>query len=711
MIPTNYASRPVVLLGAGVLGRRIACVFVAGGYTVHIRDPSVQALAEAGAFIEARRAEFAALTKTNPSGASCGSYHTFAEIQPAVAGAWLVVEAVPEKLPLKIATLAEVDTHAPADCIVVSNSSSFKSRLMLDEVRPARRRRVANMHFTMPPDIRTVELMTDGETAPELFPFLTRVLDECGMVPVTARRESTGFIFNRLWAAVKREILLILAQGVSSAEEIDLLWQNMFQTPSSLPPCRLMDQIGLDTVALIEDNYVQERGLDGTLTVDWLREQYIRQGRLGRKSVRGGLYGAETRSASPSTTTTTTTTTDATDATDATDDGIYLLDVGLGANNADLGQIPTAGRILRLDPSTKTTTTLVSGQALPDGIDVSRAAGRLFWTNMGAATSTHDGSVHSARLDGSDVQTLLRAGTVHTPKQLVVDEAAARVYFCDREGMSLHRAGFDGAHHEVLVRTGSPADPAHSRDMTRWCVGIALDPARGHVYWTQKGPSKSGQGRIFRAGLDIPAGQTAETRRDIELVLDRLPEPIDLELDAAEQTLYWTDRGEHPTGCSLNKVDVGGGAVLQTEELRARMVILARQFHEPIGLKLQRDKKVVYVADLGGGVYQVSAVTGKKTLLFRDDASYTGKMLVVPEGAHRRHVHDRVDVAGERREEHFPRPSQGLERSPPCTIILGDETARRPIVTCLCSGAVDHRWRLFFKHSTMLIVSACMDRK
>ncbi|KAK4031512.1 hypothetical protein C8A01DRAFT_21273 [Parachaetomium inaequale] len=611
MVPTNYASRPVVLLGAGVLGRRIACVFVAGGYTVHIRDPSVQALADAGAFIEAHRAEFATFTKTNPSGASCGSYHTFTEIQPAVAGAWLVVEAVPEKLPLKISTFAEVDTHALADCIIVSNSSSFKSRLMLDEVRTERRQRVANMHFTMPPGIRTVELMTDGETAPELFPFLTRVLDECGMIPVTARKESTGFIFNRLWAAVKREILFILAEGVSSAEEIDLLWQNMFQTPSSLPPCRLMDQIGLDTVAFIEDNYVQERGLDGTLTVDWLREQYIRQGKLGLKSVHGGLYAGETRS--PSTTT------------DAAD-GIYLLDVGLGANNADLGQIPTAGRIMRLDPSTKKTTTLVSGQSLPDGIDVSRAAGRLFWTNMGAATSTHDGSVHSARLDGSDVQTLLPSGRVHTPKQLVVDEPAGKVYFCDREGMSLHRVDFDGANHEVLVRTGSLADPAHKKDMTRWCVGITLDPARGYVYWTQKGPSKSGQGRIFRAGLNIPTGQTAETRRDIELVLDQLPEPIDLELDAAEQTLYWTDRGEHPTGCSLNKVDVGG-AVLQTEELRAKKVILARQFHEPIGLKLQREKKVVYVGDLGGGVYQVSAVTGKKTLLFQDDACYTGVCL------------------------------------------------------------------------------------
>ncbi len=613
-IPTNYASRPVVLLGAGVLGRRIATVFVAGGYNVHIRDPSTQALADAGAFIEANQAEFATFTKTNPSGASCGSYRTFTEIQPAVADAWLVIEAVPEKLPLKISTFAEVDTHSPTDCIIVSNSSSFKSRLMLDEVRPTRRERVANMHFTMPPGIRTVELMTDGETAPELFPFLTRVLDECGMIPVTARKESTGFIFNRLWAAIKREILFILAEGVSSAEEIDLLWQNMFQTPSSLPPCRLMDQIGLDTVAFIEDNYVEERGLDGTMTVDWLREHYIRQGKLGLKSTHGGLYAKET-APQPSSTP------------DAADGSIYLLDVGLGANNADVTNVPKAGRILRFDPSTKKPTTLVSNQSLPDGIDISRTTNRMFWTNMGAATSTHDGSVLSARLDGSDIKTLLPPGAVHTPKQLVVDDAAGKIYFADREGMSLHRISFDGSHHEILLRTGSLTNPAHKNDMTRWCVGITLDTVRGYVYWTQKGASKSGQGRIFRAGLDIPAGQTAENRSDIELVLDELPEPIDLELDAEEQVLYWTDRGEHPIGCSVNKLDVGGGAVVQAEKTRGRKVILARHFNEPIGLKLEKGKRVLYVGDLGGGVYQVSAVTGRKTVLYRDEACYTGVCL------------------------------------------------------------------------------------
>ncbi|KAL4934224.1 3-hydroxyacyl-CoA dehydrogenase [Aspergillus undulatus] len=561
-------TRPIVVLGAGVLGRRIASLFVAGGHTVHIRDPSAQALHDAAEFIDTHRDEFSAITPA-PHPVS-GTYETFTEIPLAVANAWLVIEAVPEKLPLKIETFAEVDRHAPADCIIASNSSSFKSRLMLDKVARERRERVLNMHFTMPTAIRIVELMTDGETRPELFESLSTTLRACGMIPVTARKESTGFIFNRLWAAIKREIMLILAEEVSTAEQIDLLWTNMFQLPASQPPCRLMDQIGLDTVAFIEDNYIEERQLDGTMTVDWLRENYLSQGRLGLKSEKGGLNGPAPVQDK-----------------ETHNDGVpslYVLDVGLGSNVADISKVATAGRILRYDQFTGKMTALITGQSLPDGVDISRSTGRMFWTNMGRATSTHDGSVHSAKLDGTDIQTIMPPGTVHTPKQLVVDDDAGKVYFCDREGMSVYRCNFDGSQHEILIQTGDLTSPTDRDDLTRWCVGIALDKARGHVYWTQKGPSKSGRGRIFRAGIEIPSGQTAGKRADIELLLDGLPEPIDLEFDKKSQLLYWTDRGEHPLGSSLNCVDLSGPTELQY--LKSKKKILARHFHETIGLRI-----------------------------------------------------------------------------------------------------------------------------
>lgn len=294
---------------------------------------------------------------------------------------------------------------------------------------------------------------------------------------------------------------------------------------------------------------------------------------------------------------------------------IYLLDVGLGAN---AGKCPTwkAGKILKFHPSSGTLTPIVTGQSLPDGIDVSRSTGQLFWTNMGKSLGEKDGSVCSADLDGMNVRTVLAPGSVYTPKQLVVDDQNGKLYLCDREGLSIHRVNFDGSEHEVLLRTGSVENPLQKSDQTRWCVGIAVDIGRGFIYWSQKGPSKGGKGRIFRAGINIRPGETPATRTDIECLLSDLPEPIDLELDAENQVLYWTDRGEHPTGCSLNATDVSkivrGSRKVQT---------LARHFHEPIGLKLEARGSIL-VTDLGGAVYRIE--NGEKKVMWRDGGSYTG---------------------------------------------------------------------------------------
>ncbi|KAL6232418.1 hypothetical protein BDW75DRAFT_232820 [Aspergillus navahoensis] len=212
-------------------------------------------------------------------------------------------------------------------------------------------------------------------------------------------------------------------------------------------------------------------------------------------------------------------------------------------------------------------TPLVIGQSLPDCVDVSCSTGRLFWTNIGRATSAHDDSVHSAKLDVSDIQTLLHPGSDR------------KVYFCDREGMGVHRCNLDGSGHEVLVQAGNLDCAEHCSDLTRWC----------------KGPSKAGRCRIFRAGLEIPAGQTAENRTDIQLLLDGLPEPIDLDLDVDSQRLYWTDGRGASSGCSLNRVDLSGSTRL--EELKANKDIVARHFNEPIGLRVA-DGGAVYVGDL-----------------------------------------------------------------------------------------------------------------
>jgi 3-hydroxyacyl-CoA dehydrogenase len=161
-------------------------------------------------------------------------------MKSAVENAWLVIEAVPEKLPLKIATFAELEALAPEDCILASNSSSYKTAEMIGQISDSTKARVLNMHYYMPPACMIVELMTDGHTSPEIFPFMVEQCKEAATNPYVARKESTGFIFNRLWAAVKREVLTILAEGVSVPEEIDAMWSELF-IQGGILPCQTMD--------------------------------------------------------------------------------------------------------------------------------------------------------------------------------------------------------------------------------------------------------------------------------------------------------------------------------------------------------------------------------------------------------------------------------------------------------------------------------------
>lgn len=526
--PPDIASRNVAVLGAGVLGRRIAASWVAAGYNVIVNDLSGAQRNAAALYIDHELAEYSKLTGNTRTK---GSYRTVPDIDSAVKNAWLVVEALPEKLALKIDIMAELDQKAPHDCIIGSNSSSYRSGLMIEKVDPSRRHRIMNIHYQMPPSGQVVELMTCGETQPDIVEFVRGKIDDTGLIPAVARKESTGFIVNRLWAAIKRETLLILAQEVSEPKEIDMLFKKLFKD-NPAGPCAMMDSVGLDTVAFIESNYVNERKIDST-AMDWLNKNFVEKGKLGAKSGKGGLYPAgETTKSSKS---------EGGHRDNMAAPQLYFLDVGMGAES-DLADMSTAGKVMTASADGSNVRTLVSGQALPDGIVISLEAGKMFWTNMGPNPSENNGSVMSANLDGSDVKEIIPVGAVHTPKQIQLSEEEGKLYFCDREGLRIHRCGLNGEDHEIIVRTGDH-NTSEWEDQTKWCVGIAVDFKAGKFYWTQKGPSKAGKGRIFRANIQIPQGETVDTRSDIELVLDKLPEPIDLEVEG--EKLFWTDRGKH----------------------------------------------------------------------------------------------------------------------------------------------------------------------
>lgn len=177
---------------------------------------------------------------TEKTGQTPGQAEEVESLEDAVANAWLVIEAVPEKIQLKIDTFSELAVVAPSDCILASNSSSYKTSEMLDKVPADVTTRILNTHYYMPPVCMMVELMTDGHTDEGIFQFLVERSKEAALIPYVARKESTGFIFNRLWAAVKREVLNILAEGVSIPEEVDSMWKHMF-IEGGATPCAMMD--------------------------------------------------------------------------------------------------------------------------------------------------------------------------------------------------------------------------------------------------------------------------------------------------------------------------------------------------------------------------------------------------------------------------------------------------------------------------------------
>jgi DNA-binding beta-propeller fold protein YncE len=268
------------------------------------------------------------------------------------------------------------------------------------------------------------------------------------------------------------------------------------------------------------------------------------------------------------------------------------------------------GRVMSCNPDGSDLKTIVAQAGkLPDGIVVDVEAGHIYWTNMGSVVAS-DGSIHRANLDGKDRTTIVPEGRTHTPKQLQLDKKNGKLYWSDREGMRVMRANLDGSGIETLIETGHGDEDR--RDARKQCVGIALDVDRGQLYWTQKGSDNAGQGRIFGAGIDIPQGQTPSTRKDIELLYDALPEPIDLDLDLTSRTMYWTDRGDPPRGNTVNRapMDIVPGAGKDPE-------IIFNHLMEGIGLALDLKNNRLFMTDLGGSVYSCNLDgSDKKNLLF-----------------------------------------------------------------------------------------------
>jgi len=290
---------------------------------------------------------------------------------------------------------------------------------------------------------------------------------------------------------------------------------------------------------------------------------------------------------------------------DATVGRLFLLDL-------------SGDRIVSLSPDGSDRKVIVTECRYPDGPAVDVAAGHIYWTNMGKPTAD-DGSIERADFDGQNRQTIVPQGGTFTPKQLQLEKTSGKLYWCDREGMRLMRANVDGSNIETLV-DASQGDPRPGPDPTKWCVGVAIDIDRDQVYWTQKGADNAGKGRLFRAGIEIPTGQTASDRADIELLYDGLPEPIDLELDLNSRVIYWTDRGDPPLGNTVNRAPMNS----DVQGRRPAPEIIFTHLMEGIGIALDLKGDRMFITDFGGNVFSANLDGSSPKVLLVAQGNLTG---------------------------------------------------------------------------------------
>lgn len=253
------AIERVAVIGAGTMGRQISLQIARAGFDVTLYDSDVAALDRAHAAQLGFAAAWArrGLVSEEEAIAAVARVRLVADLGRAVRDVDLAIEAVPERLELKRELFASLDEYCPE--------------------------RVANYHFLMPVwDHPLVEIgggtASSSQTLDDLAQFARRI----GLLPLRVGKESTGFVFNRVWRAVKKEALKVVDSGVSTPEDVDRAWLVMFGAHSN-PPFALMDQIGLDIVMRIEEHYARESGDPADVPPPVLTEKVAR-GELGQKT-------------------------------------------------------------------------------------------------------------------------------------------------------------------------------------------------------------------------------------------------------------------------------------------------------------------------------------------------------------------------------------------------------------------------------------------
>jgi 3-hydroxybutyryl-CoA dehydrogenase len=277
--------RIITLVGAGTMGVKITAQSVIYGFTVRLFDiqPSVIDAAKIMVKAEVEACCRDGLAKEDAEKIlQRVSFHT--DLKKAVADTELIIEAVPEKLELKKKVFSQLDEIAPPHTIITTNSSSISISKIEEAVR--RKDKVANIHFYASAVINSpfVDLMLGSQTSDDTFAKCKEWIEGVGCIALIVKKECIGFVFNRIWHAVKREALASWAGGYADFKDIDRAWK--LWSGMMAGPFGMMDYVGLDVVYDIEMAYYQESGNPMDRPPDALKT-IIDRGELGLKAGKG----------------------------------------------------------------------------------------------------------------------------------------------------------------------------------------------------------------------------------------------------------------------------------------------------------------------------------------------------------------------------------------------------------------------------------------
>lgn len=280
MVTHERRFATAAVIGAGMMGSRIAGVLASGGLAVRLADKADEILPAATATAEALARSLAA-EHGHPTGKILPT-----ELEDAVTGADLVIEAVAENLQLKQDLFARISA-INVDAVLATNTSVLPVGDVAERVVDPSR--FVGTHWWNPPDlIPIVEVVLGRKSDPGVAEDLSTLLEELGKIPVLVRRDVPGFVGNRLQHALWREAFALVSEGVADPETVDLVARNTIGLRlAQMGPIENADYVGLDLTRAIHDTVLP--ALDTASEPNPELSRLIAAGHLGAKSGQGFL--------------------------------------------------------------------------------------------------------------------------------------------------------------------------------------------------------------------------------------------------------------------------------------------------------------------------------------------------------------------------------------------------------------------------------------